>query len=359
MGILNRISSSESSDDWAPRATRPDRFDPFLGDPDLRGAYQALTGGDWNRVERFLDTSNKAWLFNTIITGPVVDLEIVTFERWCRFKDGPRARTLLAAARIRDAFAAHGIDHAGAGGTAGGLDETAEDHNGSRNGSADGSHQLAPSPDLVDRLVRAEDELFQVIAHNPTMPDPWVFLLASGRGLRLDLEELRSRFDSAHSLEPFRPDACRLYIQSLAEKWGGSDLATFDFARWVEQKAPPASPAREALPIAHIEYGLLQGGERALVNHLARPEVSSELMVSLLGFLRSTPRPAFTEVLGVLNAYALAISADGPETSRLLADTFHRIDNRPTVYPWSLYGSDVTHAFTEIQAEQLKVADRY
>ena len=216
-----------------------------------------------------------------------------------------------------------------------------------------------PVPTCSNRLEAAEALLFDVIDRHPSLPEPWVALLVSGRGLRLDLDELRVRFDNAHRLEPFRPDACRYYLQSLTEKWSGSDLAAFDLARWIERTAPPASPAREALPVAHIEYGLLQGGERAMIEHLMRPEVTSELLVSLLGFLKATSRPAFTEVLGVLNAYALAVSADSPETARLLADTFHRIDHRPTDYPWSLYGSDITHAFSEVQAEQLTFAERH
>ena len=97
--------------------------------------------------------------------------------------------------------------------------------------------------DYQETLKQAERDLYDIVRERPSLSDPWVFLLISGRGLGVRLEELRQRFDNAHSRHPFRPDACREYIEGLTEKWGGSQDATFDFARWVEQEAPPDSAA--------------------------------------------------------------------------------------------------------------------
>lgn len=332
MGLLNRTPSDKSP---APfEGTRPDRFDPFLADDDLRAAYRALVDGDWNRLERFLDVAPNAWMFGPIITNPILGIETVAFERWVEFKGSPRARAYYAAVKVRDAFG-----------------------NRSR-ATAEG--QIDPDEERLTRhLTAAEEILYEVVVERPAMIDPWVTLLKSGRGLGVDLDQLRERFDNAHSRVPFRPDACREYLQSLTKKWNGSTIATFDLARWIEDEADPDSAAREALPVAHIEKGLLEYGAANLATYLMQPDVVAELATGLLSFLEATPSPAPTEHLGVLNAYALAMTVNSGSTARLVTETFARIDGRATEYPWSVYADDVSDVFSEIQADQLRFASRY
>ncbi len=336
MGLLDRLSA-RTPPPSAVELPRLDRLDPFLGDVELRTAYKALVDGDWARLERFLDVSPKSWMFGPIVTSEVVGLETITFERWVGFKASPRSRSFHAAVLVRDAFAAHrrAID-----------------------AGTNGQHQT----DVIrftERLRNAEQILYEVVTDRPAMADPWVTLLITGRGLQVSLEELRERFENAHSRAPFRPDACRQYLQSLTKKWNGSNVATFDFAHWIENEAPPGSPAREALPTAHIEKGLLEQGRANLATYLMQPEVVAELATGLLAFLQGTASPAPTEALAVLNAYALAVIVEGESTARLAAETFARIDNRPTEFPWSIYADDITHVFSEIQADQLRYANRY
>lgn len=346
MGLLNRLSRGRSSRPPA-ELLRPDRLDPFLHDDELRAAYRALVDGDFRKLERFLDTSQKAWLFSMIAASNIVDLETVTFERWVEFRQSPRARVYYAAAQIRDAFTERGaaLAELAAGNGDAGPDEGDEDR--------------GEDARFLGRLKTAEEILYEVVTDRPAMADPWTTLLISGRGLNVELDEIRERFDNAHSRAPFRPDACHHYLQSLTKKWGGSTIATLDFARWLEREAPDASPAREALPVAHIEKGLLEKGRTNLATYLMQPNVVAELATGLLSYLQAIPSPAPTESLAVLNAYALAISANNQSTARLVTETFARIDNRPTEYPWSIYADDVTDVFSEIQADQLRFAGRY
>ncbi len=325
MGLLGKLTAGPARESPMERP-RLDRFDPFLGDTDLREAYCALVDGDWRQLEQFLAASPKSWMFGPIVTSPIVGLETVTFERWVAFRQSPRARVYYAAVLLRDAFATG--------------DRTADER-------------------FVARLSAIEEILYEVISDRPAMADPWIVLLASGRGLQVDLDEIRERFDNAHSRTPFRPDACRQYLQSLTKKWGGSNIATLDFARWVEREAPETSAAREALPTAHIELGLHEGGTSNLLGYLGTPEVAAELAAGLLAFLQATPAPAPTDALGVLNAYGLATTVDSPSTAQLVTETFARIDNRPTEFPWSVFADDITDVFSEIQADQLRAASRY
>jgi hypothetical protein len=395
MGLLNRMLGRQDLDadavengdgsSWSPvELLRPDRLDPFLTDRELRAAFRVLVDGDWRRLERFLEVSPKAWMFGPIVTGEIVGMETVMFERWVDHQRSPRSRVFLANALIRDAFVEYRAEH-GPGSAHGGsfplsappLPTSWESLNGNGDGTTTGEYDgvdileqrpldaaidewLTDDDDrFVTQLSAAEELLYEVVSERPAMAEPWVALLISGRALQVDLDELRERFENVHSRHPFRPDGCRQYLQGLTKKWGGSNVASFDLARWLEEEAPPASAAREALPMAHIERGLLQYGPDDLTAYLGQPEVAAELANGLLRYLQAIPDPAPTEALGVLNAYVLALPGDNSMTVGLVADALGRIDNRPTEWPWSILGDDVAGIFAEIQAAQLRLASRY
>ena len=339
-----------ASDKGPVLTIRTDRFDPFLGDAELRNAYRNLMDGDWRRLEAFLDSSPKAWMYSSAIISPIVGIEPITFARWAEVAGSPRARSFQAAVSIRDAFEARATYETKA------ADPSALEYAERLRLQDEGEAVVA---EYQETLKDAERELYDVVRERPSLSDPWVFLLISGRGLGVRLEELRQRFDNAHSRQPFRPDACREYLEGLTDKWGGSQDATFDFARWVEQEAPPDSAARLSLPVAHIEQGLLEAGGANLAPYLNEEAVLAELVTALESFLRATPSPAPTEALYALNAYALAVSADSPNTSYMMTEVFDRIGNRPTTYPWSLYKEQISDVFNEIEADQRRFASRY
>ncbi|MEM9563277.1 MAG: hypothetical protein AAGA93_11700 [Actinomycetota bacterium] len=389
MGLLNRLldrrgsadpSGNGSSPSWSPvELLRPDRLDPFLTDRELRAAFRVLVDGDWRRLERFLEVSPRAWMFGPIVTGEIVGMETVMFERWVDHQRSPRSRVFLANALIRDAFAERRAAETRREGPRGGTfplppppsQPAWESPNG------DGDHVdpdafweerpldaaidewLDDDDRFVTQLNAAEELLYEVISERPAMADPWVGLLISGRALQVDLDELRERFENVHSRDPFRPDGCVQYLQGLTKKWGGSNVASFDLARWLEEESPPASPARLALPMAHIERGLLQYGPDRLAAYLTQPDVAAEVGNGLMRFLQSIPSPAPAEVLGVLNAYVLALPAESRMNVGLLTDALGRIDNRPTEWPWSVFSDDVAAVFAEVQADQLRLASRH
>lgn len=340
----NRSSDALSQRKAALKGVRRDHFDPFLADRELRSTYRALMDGDWRRLETFLESSPKAWLFSSIATSELVGIETIVFARWADVAGSPNARAFYAAGLIRDAFEKRA-----------GFESASRDSN----EFVSEAETTRAVGEFQEELKEAERQLYEIVRERPGLADPWVFLLISGRGLGVRLEELRQRYDNAHSRDPFRPDACREYLEGLTDKWGGSEQATFDFARWLEKEAPLDSPSRVALPVAHIEHGLLDERGARLTNYLNSAEVVRELVPALESFLRATPSPAPTESLAVLNAYALAISADSADTAPLVAEVFERIQNRPTMYPWSLYQEGIAQVFHEIQADQLRFAGRY
>lgn len=316
----------------------PTRFDPFVDDPDLRYAYSSLVGGAWEELEYALDSYPDAWLMSSILTSDDAAVETITFERYHAARRSARSLAMLGGAQVRDAWDLvtdldQGIDRAGL-------------------ALVDGRFRA--------QLATAERTLHEAVRLGPASADPWVHLLSSGRGLGLDLNELRTRFENAHSRVPFRPDACRQYVLGLSSRGGGADTAMFDFVRWLELEAPAGSPARMALPMAHLEYGLGDRSGSSLTEHLSRPETVAELAPALASFLHATPTEASPAELLVLNAYALAITISGTETARLARECLRRIDNRPTSYPWSLYrDEEITAVFAEVQRSQLRAIERY
>lgn len=321
-------------------ATRkePAHFDPFYDDDQLRDAYHLLMAGRWNELDAALDSDPDAWVVERVLVSEAAAVETIVFEWYDRANRSARTSSLLAGAQIRDAWRM--------------LDGIAADISDAELDALDARFQAS--------LNTAEEGLAEAIRLEPELPDPWVRLLESGRGLGSDLGELRTRFDNAHSRAPFRPDACEQYLLGLSTRGGGADPAMFDFAHWLEAQVEAASPARIALPMAHLEHGLGDDCNLSLTEYLTTDATVADLAPALERFLRATPRSASPAELPILNAYALAMTVTDPNTARLVKECFHRIDNRPTPYPWSLYVDErIVDVFKEIQRTQLRTAGRF
>lgn len=278
------------------------------------------------------------WLIQSILTSDVAAVEAIIFERLHEAIPSARTLSLLGGAKARDAWAVFD--------------------------AVDGETDDRRLDELDERfraeLTAAEATLQEAARLQPALTDPWVHLLTTGRGLGIDLQELRTRFENAHSRTPFRPDACARYVLALGSRAGGDDAAMFDFVRWVEDEAAADSPARVVLPMSHLEYGLSPASPVSLTEHLSFDGALGELTEGLRSYLRATPPVAAPTELAVLNAYALAMTVGSAETAQLTEECLRRIDNRPTSYPWSLYeGENVADVFAEVQRSQLRSASRF
>ncbi|MGF1598638.1 MAG: hypothetical protein ACFCVK_17210 [Acidimicrobiales bacterium] len=308
------------------------QFDPFRGDDDLRRAHRALHRGEWDTVVDLVRPDRLGWILQETLTSEEAAVETVVFERLTARCDAAEAVSLLGGALVRDGWVllAASVDDPGA------LDAA------------------------VARLEEAEATLRRAVLMRPALADPWVHLLSSGRALGLNLEELRGRFENLHSRVPFRPDGCRQYVLGLSARAGGVDSAMFDFARWLVREAPPGSPARVALPMAHLEHGLGPECQVSLTEHLTIPETVAELVTACDAFLARSPRRAGPEQLLTLNTFALALTVDDHETARLVTEVYARIDGRATAYPWTLYqDEDIMAVFHEVRETQLDNAVRH
>lgn len=328
----------ESSTNTGSRRPGPTRFDPFLDDAYLREIYQLLQSGEWVDFGEALEHHEDPWVAKSILTSNDAAIETVVFQRFHEAMPSAGSLSLLGGAQVRDAWNI--------------LDTIDPDMAEAEFARIDARFQ--------ESLATAEETLQQAVILRPALADPWIHLLNSGRGLGIDLQELRTRFENAHSRMPFRPDACHQYLLGLSSRGGGADGAMFDLARWLQAEAPTYSSARMALPMAHLEYGLSDSSNLTLTEHLSLEETVDELTPALAAFLLATPSEAESSQLLVLNAFGLAMTVNSEETARLTRECFRRIDNRPTSYPWSLYeDEEIVDVFNEVQRTQLRAAERF
>ena len=106
------------------------------------------------------------------------------------------------------------------------------------------------------RLVEADKDLAKAAGLDERDPSPWAHSMTVARGLSLGQSELRRRFDEAHRRDPLNGAACVSMIQGTARKWGGSNEAMLQFARWASGEAPDGHPVHKVVALAHIEMWL-------------------------------------------------------------------------------------------------------
>src|SRR5690606_4619986 len=143
--------------------------------------------------------------------------------------------------------------------------------------------------------------------------------------------------------------------QPLAKTWGVSHEAMLEFARWVDQSAPPDSPARASLPTAHIER-LFSGWGDGLEtrSYLTPPSIAKEGVHSAERSLAALPPDTPRVVLRTLNAYVLTIVPIDRRSAELVVELYRRIGDGVTDYPWTIWDSDdIVGRFEWIRRERL------
>ena len=177
-------------------------------------------------------------------------------------------------------------------------------------------------------------------------------------GLSKGQKELRRRFDEAHACQPFRPDVCAQMIQGLGAKWGGSHEKMYEFARWIEVSADPASPARGALVLSHLEWALYEDDVQS-ADHFKTEAVRYEVEASAERFLAATPPTTHAMHLAPLNCFVLAIHPHDTLSAGLVSECVRRIDGRATGTPWSYWDDEVGAKYAKTSRRRLKAARQF
>jgi hypothetical protein len=140
------------------------------------------------------------------------------------------------------------------------------------------------------RLVEADKDLAKAAAIDERDPTPWAQSMIVARGLSLGQPELRRRFDEAHRRDPLNGAACVNMIQGTARKWGGSNEAMLQFARWASEEAPVGHSVHKVVALAHIEMWLDSAKGDVQRAYFHSPAVKQEVLAAAR---RSVLSPAY------------------------------------------------------------------
>lgn len=221
----------------AARATARRGFqeDLTFGDPQARRLRSAVLAGDWLSVhaalEKVRDWDERAFLIDAITDTPTPAVER-TLSAWVQAKpDDGLPLVARGRWRIYAAWAARG----------GGGASTVTDE-----GWKVFFHQLQlADKDFDDASERA-----------PSDPTPHAYRVIAARGLQLEKDQVRARFDEARTRDPDNRVAHSMMLVALCRKWSGSHEAMFAFAREASAGAKEGSLLHALVAAAHIERWL-------------------------------------------------------------------------------------------------------
>jgi hypothetical protein len=322
----NRMLQWENGPNWATalrrwgeegmflgnfRARRVPVVDRSYGDPRLAAMRAAATGGtaqEWAELRAVLSGARGPEDLTFLVEG-VRDIPGV--ERWTADVLADRPGDPLA-------LLVSGARHV----------ERAWQARGAFAGSSVPPQQQELSR---QRLLTAQEQLFDVAEREPRWAAPWYFLQICGHGLELGPDAAQTRFEETCRRAPGHVAAHRQHLQQLSAKRGGSHERMFSFAREAVRTAPDGSGLGQLLALAHLEVWLAAGGdEDSPVLH--DPGVIRELHASAA---RSVHHPTFVRerdwAVGV-NAFAMAFALAGEKAaSRVM---FRSVGRRVTETPW-------------------------
>jgi hypothetical protein len=192
---------------------------------------------------------------------------------------------------------------------------------------------------FFNRVVFADNCLHEVAERDPHDTTARAFLLNSGMGRQVDLNEQGRRFTEVLKRHPQHRWAHGAMLQYLCAKWHGSHEQMFAFARHTSHNAPPGSPLHGVIADAHIEKYLDLGRSGAAAGYLEQPEVGAELMAAAE---RSVFHPAYQRRPGwprTHNAFAFVLHrADQYQAAYRLYKEIG--DDYITEHPWDYYNTE-------------------
>jgi hypothetical protein len=291
-------------------------IDPCQGDPAARFLRAALERRDWPTARDFLSsiTDRDDHAFYLSICGDVAGVQD-WIPRWVAAE--PRStlpRLVQGVHAVYWAWEARGAAYA---------DQTPQSR-----------LQL-----FFHRVVFADNCLDEVAQRDPHDTTARAFLLNSGIGRQVDINEQGRRFTEVVRRHPHHKWAHGAMQQYLCAKWHGSHEQMFAFARQAARNAPAGSPLHGAIAEAHLEKYVDLGRAGASAGYLEQPEVTAELMAAAE---RSVLHPAYERRPGwprLHNTFAFVLHrADQYQEAYRLYQEIG--DDHITEHPWDYWNPE-------------------
>jgi hypothetical protein len=250
MGFLERL--------FAPSAEKAHPFgDVAFGDAGAASLRAAVAAGKWREAQDVLegcrDWGERGFLVDVLASIPG---RPPCFDEWIDAAPGS-AVALLASG-------AHGVSWAWE----------------ARSARVAALVSKSAATTFFARLTTADSELERAVALDPADPTPWALMTVTGRGLELELDQVRERFEQAVRRDPGNRRAHAGMLTALCWKWLGSHEQMFDFAHATSACAPEGSGLHALVAQAHVERWLAFGMEdeaQGKGGYFAQPEVHGEV----------------------------------------------------------------------------------
>jgi hypothetical protein len=183
-----------------------------------------------------------------------------------------------------------------------------------------------------DYLQRAERMLADATAVDPTNAAAWTERITAARGLGLDLDEARRRYERAAEYCDVPYTAQSQLLQNLCPKWYGSTDEVHAFARECLQVAKPGTLGGAIVANAHVEHAFstTHGGD--IGRYLAQSHVRDELAAAAAQTLlhpESQPGHGWVRAHTV---FAFALFVGGHYTHA--KPHFAALGRQASPYPW-------------------------
>ncbi|WP_338491362.1 hypothetical protein [Streptomyces sp. SJL17-4] len=301
------------------------RVDKDSGDPDARRVRVAAEASDWATVRDVLDARPESEDRTGLLwaVGDVVGTERWIADVMAADPQAPLPRLVAAVRHISWAWEA-------------------------RTGARASQVSREQFQLFHDRLATAETWLYEVAEREPGWTSPWYALQVTGRGLQVERDVARRRFEATVRRDPHHLGAHQQRLQQVCEKWSGSHEEMHAFARTSAFAAPGGTPLGQLVAVAHLEHWLaLDSGPD--FRYIRRPEVIASLCEAADHSIRHPDFVRGRNWLQVYNTFAMAFSLAGDVASA--RECFRATEGRVTEFPWQyLNGSDPAKAYKEYRA---------
>ena len=141
---------------------------------------------------------------------------------------------------------------------------------------------------FLDQLQSAEDPLHRAADLDPTLAEPYAWLMHSGLGQGAPRQHLHALFVAATTRVPLHWPAHYKYFLACTEKWGGSHADMFAFVTDPVSALPAGHIAHCLAAVACCELALAEGVKSAS-RTLREPRFASDVTAALHAWLDATP----------------------------------------------------------------------
>jgi hypothetical protein len=163
---------------------------------------------------------------------------------------------------------------------------------------------------FLGKLKNAQDPLLRAAELDPSMAEPYAWLIQAGIEGDASQQELSQLFAKAVERVPLHFPSHYKHFFGLTQKWGGSHKEMFAFARACDHKAPTGHELHSLIPSAFNELALatyMDSGFDAARKTLRQPAFAKEVAEALYAWLGATSQNLDDKLIRTGGGYSFCL----------------------------------------------------